>query len=149
MADWPLPPSIEPHGRLDTDDAVARAFVRNEVPPYSERLHVEPNVLLVNRDVPAALRIGPRTFLTRLDLPDDLDWARSLVEDVARSEGFRLVDHENALAISIAMQMVALRLSTWDVWGSDPEEAFADVNTAAVGGEGDILLGGGGPPVGF
>jgi hypothetical protein len=44
--------------------------------------------------------------------------------------------------------MVSNRLSTWDLWGRDIDEAFADLRTAAVGGDDDILRGGGLPPVG-
>jgi hypothetical protein len=44
------------------------------------------------------------------------------------------------------MQLVGARTVTWDLWGADIDEAFADLRRAAVGGEGDLLLGGGLPP---
>jgi hypothetical protein len=44
------------------------------------------------------------------------------------------------------MQLVGARTVTWDLWGADIDEAFADLRRAAVGGDGDMLLGGGLPP---
>jgi hypothetical protein len=149
MTDWPLPPYFEPRGPLGDDEAVVRAFLGAEPgPPHSERLHVEGPVLLVERDVPAVLRIGARSVLVRIDLPDDLSPARETIEEVLAAEGLTMLDHDTMLALPVAAMMVALRLSSWDLWGADIDEAFADLRTAAVGGQGDVLLGGGQPPVG-
>jgi hypothetical protein len=82
VADWPLPPYTEPRGPLGEDADVVRAFVRQELAPYSERFHVEGPVLLASRDVPVALRIGDRSFLIHHELVDDLALARDLVEEV-------------------------------------------------------------------
>jgi hypothetical protein len=131
VTDWPLPPYFEPQGPLGDDDAVVRAFLRSGPAPHSARLHVEGKVLRVNGDEALALRIGPRTVLVRLDLSDDAVASRTVVE-----------------AVAVATMMVALRLSIWDLWGADIDEAFADLRREAMGGEGDALLGGGGPPVG-
>ena len=44
------------------------------------------------------------------------------------------------------MQMVGARTVTWDLWGVDIDEAFAELRKAAVGGDDDMLMGGGLPP---
>ena len=148
MSDWPLPPYFEPQGPLGDDDAVVRAFLRSGPAPHSARLHVEGKVLRVHGDEALALRIGPRSVLVRLDLPDDALPSRQIVETTLAEEGLSLIDHDTPLAVAVATMMVALRLSIWDLWGVDPDEAFADLRREAMGGEGDALLGGGGPPVG-
>lgn len=151
MTDWPLPPYLEPRGPLGSDDDVVRAFSRADVAPHSARFHVEGPTLLVDRDVPAAMRIGPRTVLVRLDLPDELAGgegaqAKATVERVLAGEGLSLLDSDTMLAVAVAVQRVGLRLSRWDLWGADIDVAFAELRTAAAGGEDDVLFGGGGPP---
>ncbi len=149
MTDWPLPPFVEPRGPAGDDASVVRAFLAAEgAPPHSERLHVEGDVLRADRDVAAALKIGPRTVLVRTDLPDDLLELRGRIEEVLAGEGLARQDEDTQLALPVATMMVALRLSTWDLWGTDVDEAFADLRLAAVGGRDDILQGGGLPPVG-
>ena len=148
MADWMMPPFVEPRGPLGDDDAVVRAFLRADAgPPHSERLHVEDAVLLGDRDFPMALRIGARTVLVRTDLLDDLVSLRATIESVLTDEGLRLQDEDTRLATPVATMMVALRISSWDLWGADIDEAFADLRNAAVGGHGDALLGGGPSPL--
>jgi len=148
VSDWPLPPYFKPQGPLDDDDAVVRAFLRTGPAPHSERLHVEGSVLRVHGDEALALRLGPRTVLVRLDLSDDAEPSRLVVESTLAAEGLTLVEHDTQLAVAVATMMVALRLSIWDLWGADVDEAFADLRREAMGGEGDALLGGGAPPVG-
>jgi len=148
VSDWPLPPLFEPQGPLGDDDAVVRAFLRTGAAPHSQRLHVEGSVLRVHGDEALALRLGPRTVLVRLDLPDDALPSRQVVEATLGGEGLVLVDHDTPLAVAVATMMVALRLSIWDLWGADIDEAFADLRREAMGGDGDALLGGGSPPVG-
>ncbi len=149
MSDWPLPPYFEPRGPAGDDAEVIRAFLAAEgTAPHSERLHVEGAVLRADGDAPAALRIGRRTILVRTDLPDDLVDLRRRIEEVLAAEGLSLQDEDTQLALPVATMMVALRLSTWDLWGADIDEAFADLRLAAVGGRDDILQGGGLPPVG-
>jgi hypothetical protein len=97
---------------------------------------VEGQVLLVHRDVPAALRIGPTTVLVRTDLPDAVADVKGSVEQALAGEGLSLLDAATPLATPIAIQVLALRLSTWDLWGTDIDEAFAAVRGAAVGDEG-------------
>ncbi|MFN2608027.1 MAG: hypothetical protein ABR511_09045 [Acidimicrobiales bacterium] len=149
MSDWPLPPYFEPRGPLDDDLAVVRAFLRTGPAPHSERLHVEGPVLRADREVAMALRLGPRSALVRLDLPDGLEPVRAGVEAALAVEGLELLDHDTALAVPVATMRVALRISTWDLWGADLDEAFADLRREAVGGTDDVLLGGGLPPVGL
>ncbi len=148
MTDWPLPPFAEPHGPVGDDDAVARAFLNGEPAPHSDLLHVEGRILRAHRDDGIALRIGAGTVLLRVDMHDDLLAVRRIIEGVLAEEGLVLQDEETPLALPVATQMVSNRLSTWDMWGRDIDEAFADLRTAAVGGDDDILRGGGLPPVG-
>jgi hypothetical protein len=147
MSDWPLPPLYEPRGPRDTDEEVVRAFLRHQGPsPHSERLHVEDRVLRVDGDMPLALWVGPRTVLLLFDVPEEMVDIRASVAAALTSEGLTLLDEQQPLGIVVGMQMVGARTVTWDLWGADLDEAFADLRTAAVGGEDDMLLGGGLPP---
>jgi hypothetical protein len=159
VTDWPLPPYVEPRGPSGDDDAVVRAFLRADVAPHSDRLHVEGPVLLADRDVSLGLRLGPvadagevtapalpgRTVLLRTDLPADLAPVRQVVESVLTDAGLTVLDEDSPLGIAVGLQLVGLRMSSWDLWGTDIDEAFADLRAAAMGGSGDVLLGGGGP----
>lgn len=148
MTDWPLPPLYEPRGPRDSDEEVVRAFLRHAGPaPHSERLHVEDRVLRVDGDMPLALWIGPRSVLMLHDLPDALVDIAATVGQALTAAGLALLDEQQPLGVAVGMQYVGARTVTWDLWGADLDEAFADLRTAAVGGEGDTLLGGGGPPV--
>jgi hypothetical protein len=146
VADWPLPPYVEPRGPLADDESVVRAYASNELPPYSERFHVEGPVLLAGRDMPIALRIGPRSFLIQHELSDELAKARDVVQDVFESEGLSLLDEETLYGPAVGVQMVGLRYPTWDLWGADIDQGFADLRVAAAGGEEDLLFGGGDLP---
>jgi hypothetical protein len=149
MTDWPLPPLYEPRGPRDSDEEVVRAFLRHRGPaPHSERLHVEsmsPNssVLRVDGDMPLALWIGPRSVLVLFDIPDGLTDIRAQVEGTLAGEGLTKLDEQSPLGIAVGMQLVGARAVTWDLWGADIDEAFADLRRAAVGGDDDMLLGGG------
>ena len=147
MSDWPLPPLYEPRGPRDTDEEVVRAFLRHGGPtPHSERLHVEGSVLRVDGDMPLALWLGPRSVLVLFDVPDDLVGIRSQVEAALGGQGLTRLDEQSPLGIPVGMQMVGARTVTWDLWGADIDEAFAELRRAAVGGDDDMLLGGGLPP---
>ena len=147
MSDWPLPPLYEPRGPRDSDEEVVRAFLRHAGPtPHSEWLHVEDRVLRVDSDMPLALWIGPHTVLLLFDLPDELVEIRATVAETLSSEGLTLLDEQSPLGIAVGMQYVGARTVTWDLWGADIDEAFADLRRAAVGGDDDMLLGGGLPP---
>jgi hypothetical protein len=148
VTDWPLPPLFEPRGPRDSDEEVVRAFLRHAGPtPHSERLHVEDRVLRVDGDFPLALWIGPRSVLLLHDLPDHVAGIAGELAGILTGEGLTLLDEQQPLGIPVGMQYVGARTVTWDLWGADIDEAFADLRIAAVGGEGDSLLGGGGPPV--
>ncbi len=124
-----------------------RAFLRHQGPtPHSDRLHVEDRVLRVDGDMPLALWLGPRTVLLLFDLPDDLVEIRASVAGALAGEGLELLDEQSALGVAVGMQLVGARTVTWDLWGTDIDEAFAELRRAAVGGDDDMLLGGGLPP---
>ncbi len=147
MSDWPLPPLYEPRGPRDSDEEVVRAFLRHQGPtPHSERLHVEDRVLRVDGDMPLALWMGPRSVLLVFDLTDDQVEIRATVADALTAEGLTMLDEQQPLGIVVGMQLVGARTLTWDLWGADIDEAFADLRTAAMGGDDDMLLGGGLPP---
>ena len=147
MSDWPLPPLYEPRGPRDTDEEVVRAFLRHQGPsPHSDRLHVEDRVLRVDGDMPLALWVGARTVLLLFDVPEEMVDIRASVAGALTSEGLTLLDQQQPLGIVVGMQLVGARTVTWDLWGADIDEAFADLRTAAMGGEDDMLLGGGLPP---
>jgi hypothetical protein len=149
MSDWPLPPYVEPRGPRDSDEEVVRAFLRHEgLAPHSERLHVEDRVLRVDRDMPLALWLGPRSVLVLYDAPDDVVDVRTGVEETLASEGLTKLDEQSLLGIAVGIQLVGARAATWDLWGADIDEAFAALREGAVGGADDTLLGGGLPPTG-
>ena len=139
MTDFPMPPSYEDPGPPGTDDEVVRAFARNSAaPPYSDLLHAEGPVLLAGRDWAVALRVGDRSFLVNHDMPAELHQAKIVVEDVFRSDGLEMYDEETLFGTSVGVQYVGLRYTTWDLWGADIDEAFADLRVKAAGG-GDEL----------
>jgi hypothetical protein len=146
MADWPSPPLIEPHGPLGDDEDVVRAFARDELAPYSGRFHVEGPVLLAGRDYATALRLGPRSFLVNHEMPDNLASAKDIVEKVFAAEGMTMLDEETLYGPAVGVQLVGLRYTTWDLWGADIDQAFADLRVQAAGGEEDLLYGGGDLP---
>ncbi len=147
MSDWPLPPLYEPRGPRDTDEEVVRAFLRHEGPaPHSDRLHVEDRVLRIDGDMPLALWVGARTVLVLRDIRDDMADVRSRVCEVLAAEGLPLLDEDQPLGIAVGVQLVGARAATWDLWGADIDEAFAELRKAAVGGDDDMLMGGGLPP---
>ena len=70
---------------------------------------------------------------------------RRLLRELA-AEGLTMLDEQQPLGIVVGMQLVGARTVTWDLWGDDIDEAFAELRKAAMGGDGDMLLGGGLPP---
>ena len=132
MPEGPVPPFIEPTGPALDDAAVLAAFTRDEPAGHSPRFHVERPTLIVGRDVAAAIRVGPRTVLVRDDLPDDLAPAKADVEAALHAAGLTLFDEQTLLATPVALQLLGLRLSSWDLWGADIDEAFADLRAACV-----------------
>lgn len=146
MADGLLPPYGEPAGPVVDDAAVLSAFARGEGTGHSEQFHTEGAVLVARRDVAAAMRIGPGSVLVRRDLPESLAHVRAAVEEALAAEGMSALDQETLLAAPVAVQILGLRLSSWDLWGRDLDGAFTALRAAAVGEPIEPLLGGGTPP---
>jgi hypothetical protein len=92
------------------------------------------------------MRIGANSFLVLIDLPDDLLPLRQTIPRVFAEEGLVLQDEQTPLATPVATMRLSNRVSLWDLWGRDIDEAFADLRLAAVGGDEDMLRGGGLPP---
>ena len=135
-----LPPYGEPAGDRVDDARVIEVFVLDEpAPVHSGTFHLEGAALIAGGDVAAAMRIGPRSVLLRLDMPYDLEPARRAVQQALSAAGMSCVDSESLLAAPIAIQRLGLRTSTWDLWGSDIDESFADLRAAAAGEWGDIF----------
>ncbi len=146
MTDWPASPFFDPSDRGAADDDVVRAFARNQPSAASPLFHAEGPVLMADRDMPTALRVGDRSFLVNREMPASLTRAKNLVEAVFVSEGLELYDEETLYGPAVGVQLVGLRFTSWDLWGADIESAFADLRMAAAGGEEDILFGGGDLP---
>ena len=107
---------------------------------------MEDRVLRADGDMPLALWVGPRTVLVLFDIPDDLTDLRTRVQETLAGEGLSLLDEQSPLGIVVGVQLVGARAATWDLWGDDIDAAFAELRKAAVGGDEDMLLGGGLPP---
>ncbi len=135
MVDGLLPPFGEPGGPPVEDAAVLESFARGEPGGHSARFHVEGPTLLVSPDVALAMRIGATAVLVRTDLPSSMLDAKPAVEEALAAQGMTLLDAETPLGVAIAVQVLGLRVSTWDLWGTDIDEAFADLRRAAVGDE--------------
>lgn len=148
MSSGLLPPFGEPPGERVDDATVLSAYLGGaDGGVFSDRFHIETTVLVVGGDLALALRVGPRTFLVRVDVPDADLPARRVVEAAMQEHGMTLLDGETLLAAPVAIQRVGLRFSTWDLWGAQIDESFADLRTAAAG-EYDDLFPEGIPPVG-
>ena len=141
-----LPPFAEPTGPLVSDVEVLGAYVRGERAGFSERFHVEPPVLYALRMVPVAIQAGPGTFLVRVDVPDDALEARGAVEEIFGGLGLTRFDEDTLFAPPVAIQVLGVRLSSWDLWGRDIDSAFAELRAAALGNETGPVLGGDAPP---
>lgn len=147
MTDGLLPPYGEPVGDLADDARVLEVFIDSEpVLVHSALFHLEGSTLVAGGDIAAAMRLAPRTFLVRLDVPVDLEPARLAVQQALTAAGMTCVDSESLLAAPIAIQVLGLRTSTWDLWGGDIDEAFAELRSAAAGEWADLFPGGP-PPV--
>lgn len=157
LGDWPaeppvssglLPPYGEPAGQRVDDDRVLAAFIGDApVSLHSEQFHVEGTVLVAHGDLAAAIRLGRRTFLVRSDLPDGLRPAMQAVEHALGTEGMTCLDGETLLATPVAIQLLGLRFSAWDLWGAQIDESFAELRGAAAG-EWNDLFPEGPPPLG-
>ena len=128
-----LPPYGEASGPPAADVDVVSAFVRGEPAGHSERFHVEGSVLVAGFDLAMAMRIGADTVLVRLDVPADAQEHKRVIEEALTDAGLELLDEQTLLATPVAVQWLALRASTWDLWGRDIDESFAALRSAAVG----------------
>lgn len=131
-----LPPYGEPDGTKADDTTVLHGFLGGgeaSAEYYSALFHVEGKALMAGGDVACAIRLGSTSVLLRLDLPDDLAGVTSTVEAAMAADGMTNLDHETKLGPAVAIQLLGLRLSVWDLWGHDIDAAFADLRTAAVG----------------
>jgi hypothetical protein len=116
------------------DVDVVLAFVQGQPAGHSERFHLEgPGVLVAGFDLAMGMRIGVDTVLVRLDVPSDAEDHKAMIEEVLAGHGMTLLDEQTVLALPVAVQWLALRASTWDLWGRDIDESFAALRTAAVG----------------
>ena len=88
---------------------------------------------MAQADVACAIRIGADGVLLRLDLPEDLQSVRRLVEVAMTGAGMSKLDEETKLGPAVAIQLLGLRLSTWDLWGTDIDQAFSDLRNSAAG----------------
>jgi hypothetical protein len=140
MDDQLLPPYAAPTGPRNDDEVVVRAFARGVYAGHSPRFHVEGAALMVDRADAAALRIGPTTIMVRTDLDEELLSAQPVVEDLLEHEGFACFDHDSLLAAPVAIQVLGLRISSWDLWGTDIDDAFGQLRSAAVGDEWNPVL---------
>jgi hypothetical protein len=124
----------------EEDHVVLTAFAAGLPSGRSTSYAMEGPVLMVDGDVPAALRLDPRTILLRQDLPDDVAWARAPVAAAVEEAGYLLCDEDTLFATPVAVQVLALTHSEWDLWGVDLDEAFAALRVAALGEAWDPVL---------
>ncbi|MEO5679506.1 MAG: hypothetical protein ABIS47_07555 [Acidimicrobiales bacterium] len=124
----------------EEDSAVLSGFAAGLSSGRSAAFGIEGPVLMVDGDVPAALRIDPRTVLHRRDLPDDVAWARPQVAEALVAAGYLLCDETTLYATPVAIQALALTFSEWDLWGFDIDDAFTALRAAAVGEAWDPVL---------
>ncbi|MEO7837698.1 MAG: hypothetical protein ABIS21_08685 [Acidimicrobiales bacterium] len=131
-----LPPYGEPEGTPGADGDVFDDFLSGEQAKaghHSLTFHIERNVLMAQADVACAIRLGPASVLLRLDLPPDLHAVKGGVETAMTGAGMTKLDEETKLGPAVAIQLLGLRLSTWDLWGTDIDRAFDELRTAATG----------------
>ena len=108
-------------------------FARGATAAHSRSLHIEDDVLLVDLTAVLSLRLGPRIFLLRADAQEAVGTFVSPTEHAVREAGMVLLDERTLLATPVALQRLGLRISEWDLWGDDIDEAFARLREIAVG----------------
>ncbi len=133
MSNGLLPPFGEASGPPMADVDVVLAFVNGEPAGHSERFHLEGSVLVAGFDLAMGMRIGVDTVLLRVGVPPDAEDHKAMIEEVLAGHGLTLLDEETILATPVAVQWLALRGSTWNLWGCDIDESFAALRAAAVG----------------
>ncbi len=128
-----LPPFIEPTGPRVPDAAVVQAFARAEPAGHSARLHTEGSGLLADRVEVVALRLAPGAVIVRVDVSDEAAPLLPMIEAALTEGGLERLDESTLLGVPVALQLVGLRLSEWDLWGDDIDGAFAALRTIARG----------------
>ncbi len=124
----------------EEDEVVLSSFAAGLPSGRSAWFGIEGPVLMVDGDVPAALRIDPKTVLHRRDLPDDVAWAGPKVAAALQAAGYLLCDENTLYATPVALQVLGLTYSEFDLWGFDLDEAFTALRMAAVGEAWDPVL---------
>jgi len=127
------PPFSQPTGPRVPDAAVVDAFARGEATGHSPRLHAEADVLLVDRADAVALRLVPRALLVRVDGTEAAATIVPVVEQALTDAGLERLDERTLLGVPVALQLVGVRLSEWDLWGDDIDVAFAALRAIAAG----------------
>ncbi len=124
----------------EEDSVVLAAFAAGLPSGRSASFAMEGPVLMVDGDVPAGLRLDPRAVLVRRNLPDDVAWASATVAAAVQAAGYLLCDENTLYATPVAIQVLGLMYSQWDLWGRDLDEAFASLRVAALGEAWDPVL---------
>jgi len=127
-------------GPPEEDVVVLAAFAAGLASGPSASYAMEGPVLMVDGDVPAALRLDPRTVLVRRDPPDDVAYAPEAVAGALQAAGYLLCDEDTLFATPVAVQVLGLTYSVWDLWGRDLDQAFASLRVAALGEAWDPVL---------
>lgn len=127
------PPFGEAPGPLTADVEVVGRFIRAEPCGHSRRLYAEGPLLIADGDQTVAIRVADGVVLVRIDVPDDIVKHRCVVETLLGEAGLALLDEETLWGVPVALQLAGLRLSTWDLWGTDIDLAFSAVRAVAVG----------------
>jgi hypothetical protein len=140
MTDGLLPPFGEPVGDRADDARVLEVYINDEpVLVHSGLLHLEGATLVASGDLAVAIRIAPRTFLLRRDVPPDAEAAIGALAAALGAVGITCLDEESPLATAVAIQVLGLRTATWDLWGADIDEAFLELRTTAAGEWDDLF----------
>jgi len=124
----------------EEDASVLAAYAVGLPSGRSALFGIEGPVLMVDGDVPAALRLDQRTVLHRQDLPDDVAAAGPRVAEALQAAGYVLCDEDTLYATPVALQVLGLTYSVWDLWGFDLDEAFVALRMAAAGEAWDPVL---------
>lgn len=146
MTDGLLPPFGEPVGDRVDDARVLAVFLTGEPAlVHSPLMHLEGATLVGDGDVAVAMRLAPRTFLLRTELPPAVQPVSDSLQGALGEAGITRLDQESPLAAAVAIQVLGIRMAMWDLWGADIDEAFHELRTAAAGEWSDMFPAG--PPV--
>jgi len=63
-----------------------------------------------------------------------------MVDGAVQGAGYILCDENTLFAMPVAIQVLGLTYSEWDLWGMDLDQAFASLRVAAVGEAWDPVL---------